>query len=97
MEEPPWSPTGDEGLSYEEGKQRAVERFQRLYIERALTRAGGNITRAAEAVGLTRAAFQRIMRSLNLDPRILYSGDSEKNSMQGYDSDDKNGSCGFRR
>ncbi len=58
---------GNEDLSYEEGKQRAVEHFQRLYIERALGRAEGNVTRAAEAVGLTRAAFQRIMRALNLD------------------------------
>ncbi len=73
-EEPPWSPTGDEALSYEEGKRRAVERFQRLFIERALIRAGGNITRAAEAVGLTRAAFQRIMRSLNLDRDSFVQG-----------------------
>lgn len=73
-EEPPWSPTGDEALSYEEGKQRAVERFQRLHIERALNRAEGNITRAAEAVGLTRAAFQRIMRSLNIDRESFIRG-----------------------
>jgi len=57
----------NQDVSYEEGKQRAVEHFQRLYIERALGRAKGNVTHAAEAVGLTRAAFQRIMRALNLD------------------------------
>ncbi len=54
-------------LSYEEGKHRAVQRFQRRYVENALQRAGGNVTRAAQVCGLTRAALQRIMRSLGLE------------------------------
>ncbi len=66
-EDAPWQPNPDEELSYEDGKQRAVQGFQRFCIERALGRSEGNIRRAAEAVGLTRAAFQRIMRSLNVD------------------------------
>ena len=33
----------------------------------ALTRSGGNVTHAAEACGLTRAALQRIMRELGID------------------------------
>jgi two-component system NtrC family response regulator len=66
-EEAAWPPIMDSSLSYEEAKHRAVEHFQRLHIERALARSEGNITRAAEAVGLTRAAFQRIVRSLNVD------------------------------
>ncbi len=57
---------GDEPapLSYEEEKQRAVREFQRRYIDRALAASGGNISEAARTCGLTRAALQRILRSL---------------------------------
>jgi len=63
----PWG-GGDPGrLSYEEGKKEALRSFRRIFIERALTATRGNVTRAAERCGLTRAAFQRIMRELGLD------------------------------
>ena len=52
---------------YEESKQRAVQEFQRRFVERALREAQGNISRAARVCGLTRAALQRIMKSLGLD------------------------------
>jgi len=57
----------DSTLSYEEGKRRTIERFQRVYIERALKECDGNVSAAARECGLTRAALQRIMRSLGLD------------------------------
>ena len=41
--------------------------FQRGFIERALARSGGNVTRAAESCGMTRAALQRILRALDID------------------------------
>jgi transcriptional regulator with PAS, ATPase and Fis domain len=63
----PWNAPGLETISYEEGKQEALKLFQRRFIERALMRTEGNVTHAAEKCGLTRAAFQRIMRSLGLD------------------------------
>jgi len=66
-EEGPWSTLDLEGLSYEAGKQEALQAFQRRFIERALAKTGGNVTHAADKCGLTRAAFQRIMRSLDLD------------------------------
>ena len=56
-----------ETLSYEEGKQEALKVFKRRFIERALTQSGGNVTHAADKCGLTRAAFQRIMRALDLE------------------------------
>ncbi len=69
----PWSTEAIENLSYEDGKQKAVQAFQRRIAERALSATGGNVTRAAERCGLTRAAFQRIMRSLDLD-RSQFTG-----------------------
>jgi DNA-binding NtrC family response regulator len=66
-DESPWSLPGLDAPSYEAGKQEALALFQRRFIERALAGTGGNVTHAAEKCGLTRAAFQRIMRSLGLD------------------------------
>jgi len=66
-DEGPWSVSAFEALSYEEGKQEALKLFKRRFIERALNETGGNVTHAADKCGLTRAAFQRIMRTLDLD------------------------------
>ena len=65
-DESPWNVPGLAALSYEEGKQEALKLFKRRFIERALMQTEGNVTRAAEKCGLSRAAFQRIMRSLDL-------------------------------
>jgi DNA-binding NtrC family response regulator len=65
-DESPWNVPGLAALSYEEGKQEALKLFKRRFIERALMQSEGNVTRAAEKCGLSRAAFQRIMRSLDL-------------------------------
>ncbi len=56
----------DDTTNYEEAKRKAVERFQQQFICRALTRTQGNVSKAAQQCGMTRAAFQRIMRALNL-------------------------------
>ncbi len=69
-----WSAEAVESLSYEDGKQKALEAYRRHIAERALSATGGNVTRAAEMCDLTRAAFQRIMRSLDLDRRRFTSG-----------------------
>ncbi len=53
-------------LDYNAGKQVAIERFQREYLQRALERTGGNITQAAERCGMTRAALQRILARIKL-------------------------------
>jgi DNA-binding NtrC family response regulator len=62
-----WNALEDQDLPYEENKQLVLRRFQRQFLEKALSHANGNVTRAAGSCGLTRAAFQRIMRSLNID------------------------------
>ncbi len=56
----------DEISSYEEGKRKVIEQFQRTYIQNALQKTSGNISRAAKLCGITRAAFQRIMRKLDI-------------------------------
>lgn len=56
----------DSKITYEEGKQKAIEDFQRNFIRTAMKRTNGNITHAAKLCGLTRAAFQRILRKLEM-------------------------------
>lgn len=65
----PWSPeSAKDDVDYAEGKKRAVESFQREFVQRALEQSGGNISQAALHCGLTRAALQRILRQLEIDP-----------------------------
>jgi len=56
----------DASVTYEVGKQKAIEDFQRSFIRSAMNRTNGNITHAAKLCGLTRAAFQRILRKLEM-------------------------------
>ncbi|HEX6900187.1 MAG TPA: sigma-54 dependent transcriptional regulator [Thermoanaerobaculia bacterium] len=64
-----WRPEAPVDLSYQAGKQKALDDHRRRAVERALRATGGNVTQAAEMCDLSRAAFQRIMRSLGLDRR----------------------------
>jgi DNA-binding NtrC family response regulator len=66
--------TEEQTVPYERAKQLAIERFQREFVERALERSAGNVSRAAEQCGLTRAAFQRIMRDLAIDRGLFTAG-----------------------
>lgn len=62
-------------FDYEKGKQKVVAKFQRQLVIKTLEKTGGNVTHAAEKCGLTRAAFQKIMKSLEID-RSLFKIDS---------------------
>ena len=53
---------------YAEGKRRAVESFQREFVQRALERSKGNVSQASQHCGMTRAALQRILRQLEIEP-----------------------------
>ncbi len=55
-----------DGASYDESKKLAIERFQQRYVEDALRSSQGNVSQAAMACGLTRAALQKIMRKLDI-------------------------------
>jgi len=53
-------------LSFREAKERAVANFEREFLRDALRRHGGNISKAAEDVGMYRQNFQQKMRELGL-------------------------------
>ncbi len=61
-------PPGPASLPFREAKQRVVETFERDFLLGALRRHGGNITRAAEEVGMYRQNFQQKMRELGIAP-----------------------------
>jgi DNA-binding NtrC family response regulator len=52
--------------SFREAKDQMVEAFERQFISDALRRHGGNITKAAEEVGMYRQNFQQKMRELGI-------------------------------
>jgi two-component system response regulator HydG len=52
--------------TYHEWRDKALERLEREFIERALQEYGGNVTRAAQALGIHRSTLQRLMRRLKL-------------------------------
>ena len=52
--------------NYDEGKKQAIMRFQQRFVVDALKASQGNVSQAAAACGLTRAALQKIMRNLDI-------------------------------
>jgi len=62
------SPSDNGGVpgSFREAKERVVQAFERDFVLAALRRHGGNITKAAEDVGMYRQNFQQKMRELGI-------------------------------
>jgi len=54
------------GASFRETKERLVANFEREFLLQALRRHGGNISKAAEDVGMYRQSFQQKMRELGI-------------------------------
>lgn len=54
--------------SFREAKRELVNRFERIYLEDALRKSNGNITRAARASGKPRRAFFELMRKHRVNP-----------------------------
>jgi len=52
--------------TFTDAKKLAVEQFERDYLLRALRQNGGNISRAAEAIGMVRQSLQQKIRELGL-------------------------------
>jgi DNA-binding NtrC family response regulator len=53
-------------VTFREAKERVVEAFERDFLLQALQRHGGNITKAAEEVGMYRQNLQQKMRELGI-------------------------------
>ena len=57
---------GGNGLRFREAKEKFVTEWEREYFVRALRSTNGNISRAAEKVGMYRQSFQQKMRELGI-------------------------------
>ena len=62
-----------EGLPLSEAKRLITDRFEREAIASALQASGGNVTRAAAALGLARSALQRLLKRHSLEPKAYRS------------------------
>jgi DNA-binding NtrC family response regulator len=69
----PGAEAADEGLEptalevdiripYHRGRERLIELYTKIYIEKALKETKGNVSRAAEMAQVGRAFVQRVMR-----------------------------------
>ncbi len=63
---PTMLPANGDGRSFRDAKEQVVAAFERDFILQALRRHGGNITKAAEEVGMYRQNFQQKMRELGI-------------------------------
>jgi DNA-binding NtrC family response regulator len=54
--------------SFKDAKQAAVERFERDFVQAALARHRGNISQAAEEIGMYRQQLQQKLAELGIDP-----------------------------
>ncbi len=53
-------------LPFAEAKRRATEGFEKAFLLRALRASGGNISRAAQSIGMVRQSLQQKIRELGL-------------------------------
>ena len=53
-------------LPYREAKIKIMEQFNTVYIEKLLTKTGGNVTQAARMCGLERQSLQQVMKKYSV-------------------------------
>ena len=81
----PEAQQGDEGalsIPFLADFREARREFERAYIERCLHETGGNVTRAAERVGMHRQSLQQKLKDLGLTRRYVFGDETP-------DSDDE--------
>ena len=54
-------------LDYELARQTATEKFEKKFIQSALVKHDGNITKTAQAIGLSRQSLQKKIKKYGLD------------------------------
>jgi len=57
--------------SFRKAREVAIEAFERRYVEHALRRHGGNVTRAAKEAGKDRRDFGRLVKKYGIDRHNL--------------------------
>jgi len=62
------TPEGDRPLTFKEAKQGVVERFERQFIVAALERHHGNVSKAAEEMGMYRQHLQLKLGEYGIEP-----------------------------
>ena len=65
---PPGAPDPTEGVPLPEAKRRITEAFEREAIAAALRSSRGNVTHAADTLGIARSVLQRLLKRHGLDP-----------------------------
>jgi DNA-binding NtrC family response regulator len=55
-------------LPYAEAKEKAIEVFDRAYVERLMERASGNVSEAARQAGMDRSNFRRLLKKIRGKP-----------------------------
>ena len=56
----------DEGLPFKEAKQRVLDQFEAAYLKSLLDKHGGNVTRSAQAAGLTRYHLRELAKRFGI-------------------------------
>jgi DNA-binding NtrC family response regulator len=56
----------DEGLPFKEAKQRVLDQFEASYLKSLLDKHGGNVTRSAQAAGLTRYHLRELAKRFGI-------------------------------
>jgi DNA-binding NtrC family response regulator len=64
-------------IPYLEDFREARKAFERAYIERCLIETNGNVTKAAEKVGMHRQSLQQKLKDLGLSRRYVVNADDE--------------------
>ena len=52
----------DDGVPFKEAKQRVIDEFEAAYLRALLDKHGGNVTRSAQAAGLTRYHLRELAK-----------------------------------
>ena len=56
----------DDGLPFKEAKQRVIDQFEAAYLRALLDKHGGNVTRSAQAAGLTRYHLRELAKRFGI-------------------------------
>lgn len=65
-------------LPYADAKERAVDAFDKAYVERLMKRADGNVSEAARQAGMDRSNFRRLLKKVRARQAGPGAGADEK-------------------